>query len=300
MYNPPTNPNQFNRHFINVICSEDAVDYIMLDNNYINSITTELKQQRISGTTLFYVALPVSPGTHKLSSSEGNFACSLYGLGSDDAYGYPLGFALSKGIDTLSPRINIKEECGKLQGEIEEVLLNDYSGLYDINIIEDSTYNYNWNISRIFDNSMSGSFTANPIDAKRNAKITLEAIDNAGNKMIYVHTYSALSLIMSDTIQFKEIASGDSICIDYTIKNFGLDTVCFLQASMMGDNRLSFAEKGLPLFDECIAPGNTRTITICFKANPDTSDVSAFLYLETQCKTMITIPIRDRYINNLS
>lgn len=292
MYNPPTNPNQFNRHFINVICSEDAVDYIMLDNNYISSITTELKQQRISGTTLFYVALPVSPGTHKLSSSEGNFACSLYGLGSDDAYGYPLGFALSKGIDTLSPRINIKEECGKLQGEIEEVLLNDYSGLYDINIIEDSSYNYNWNISRIFDNSMSGSFTANPIDAKRNAKITLEAIDNAGNKTIYVHTYSALSLIMSDTIQFKEIASGDSICIDYTIKNFGLDTVCFLQASMMGDNRLSFVEKGLPLFDECIAPGNTRTITICFKANPDTSDVSAFLYLETQCKTMITVPIK--------
>jgi hypothetical protein len=283
---------QFQRNFINLICDQEATAVIVLDGIPVLTKAPQIINQRIDGTMLNYVSIQVTPGVHTLSTTSGGFACTLYGTGIDDAYAYPLGMALIESKDTLAPEFTISADCGKLQGLVREVLRDGFSGLYQVQIIRDSTYNYQWSISLIDDKATEASFSAQPVDYLRDARIMLEASDKAGNRRILSFRYSALSLAFDTSIVMPPVSRGDTVCIPYTIRNTGTDTMHFMQVSMHGDERLRFSKPGLPLYNGYLAPRESIMFEICFVAEPDSALNSGILSIEASCGRIIRIPIR--------
>ncbi|MFM8456969.1 MAG: hypothetical protein ACKOAK_09385, partial [Ignavibacteria bacterium] len=103
------------------------------------------------------------------------------GIGSDDAYAYPLAFGMVQGVDTTAPKISIKDSCGNIKGKINEQLIDDYTGLHDIQVIRDSTQNMNWSIAGFKEGDTTSTFSGNVINKLKDASIVIEVMDNAGN-----------------------------------------------------------------------------------------------------------------------
>ncbi|MFM7158660.1 MAG: hypothetical protein ACKO0Y_12675, partial [Bacteroidota bacterium] len=155
--------------------------------------------------------VPVYPGPHHLKTTEGAFNAALYGTGQDDAYAYPLAFGMVKGIDTSAPRITYRDSCGNIKGYIQEQLINDYSGLFDISVNRDSTFNMNWTLAGIRDGDLSAPFTASVINLLKDASILIEATDNAGNSSKSRYNYIAPNISLPDTLRFPKLRAGDTI-----------------------------------------------------------------------------------------
>ncbi len=266
--NPITNPRQFLRHFISLVCTEDAVDHIKLDNRLIKTIVTNLPNQRLNGTQLFYATVPVAPGTHHLSTMEGAFNAGLYGTGPDDAYAFPLAFGMVQGIDTSAPYIVMKDSCGFIKATIQERLIDDYSGLFDLSVIRDSTVNMNWAISGIRDGDLSASFTASVINMLKDASIVIESMDNAGNSTRSRYTYTAPKISIPDTLSFQKIQKGDTVSTFFNVRNIGKDTIIVKFANLDGDDRFRCLNI-IDLNDRKLAPNDTFALEIEFIGHGD-------------------------------
>lgn len=97
----------------------------------------------------------------------------------------------------------MKDSCGFIKATIQERLIDDYSGLFDLSVIRDSTVNMNWAISGIRDGDLSASFTASVINLLKDASIVIESMDNAGNSTRSRYTYTAPKISIPDTLSFK-------------------------------------------------------------------------------------------------
>ncbi|MGA1249367.1 MAG: hypothetical protein ACO3YM_02615 [Candidatus Kapaibacteriota bacterium] len=288
--NPPTNPKQFSKHFISLVCTEDAVDYIMLDNRYVKSIVSNLPNQRMNGTQLFYATVPVSPGTHHITTMEGAFNAALYGTGSDDAYAYPLAFGMVKGIDTSAPRIVMKDSCGIIKGTIQEPLINDYSGLHDISVIRDSTQNMNWALAGIRDGDLSATFTGSVINMLKDASFVIESIDNAGNSSRNRYYYTAPKISIPDTLRFSKINIGDTIRQSITVKNEGKETISIEYGKVDGDNRI-VCENITELNNRRLAPNDSIALSCSFigMGSEDTARANLRIFLGCGIVTDVNI-----------
>lgn len=280
--NPSTNPRQFLRHFISLVCTEDAVDHIKMDNRLIKTIVSNLPNQRLNGTQLFYATVPVTPGTHHISCMEGTFNAALYGTGPDDAYAYPLAFGMVQGIDTSAPHIVMKDSCGLIKATIQEQLIDDYSGLFDLSVIRDSTTNMNWAISGIRDGDLTASLTASVINMVKDASITIEAVDNAGNSRRSSYRYTAPQLSIPDTLTFQKIRVGDTVKSYVYVRNAGQDTIRILYANLEGDDRFRCINI-IDLNGKLLAPNDSLALTLEFIGRGDKDSAAANIRIFLGC-----------------
>ena len=288
--NPSTNPKQFSKHFISLVCTDDAVDHVMLDNRLVKTIVSNLPNQRVNGTQFFYATIPVTPGAHQLSTMEGSFNAGLYGTGSDDAYAYPLAFGMVKGIDTSAPSIVLKDSCGIVKGTIQERLVNDYSGLHDISIIRDSTQNMNWAIGGIRDGDLSTSFTATVIDMSKDANFVIEVMDNAGNVSRNRYSYTAPKITISDSLIFPKIKLGDTAKRMITLVNTGKVYCTIDFALLSGDDQFTSSNIS-NLNGRKLAPNDTFVIYCDFigEGKKDTAKSTIFLSLGCGITKSVTL-----------
>lgn len=288
--NPPEAPTQFSRHYISLVCSEDAVDHVMLDNRLIRNIVTNLPNQRVNGTQMFYATVPVMPGFHQLTTMEGSFIAGLYGTGSDDAYAYPLAFGMVQGIDSIAPIITIKDSCGNVQGIVEEVLKAEYSGLHDVYVLRDSTQNMNWSIAGMIDGDVTSTFSGSVIDPLKNASMVIEAMDNAGNTTRIRYSYSAPKIFIPDSLSFDKMIIGDTQCRRLTVKNTGKESILIKYANITGDSRIMGLNLSR-LTNTMIQADDSVLIDICFRANQGTDTAFAVIQVLLDCGIMKNIHV---------
>ncbi|NBO69270.1 hypothetical protein EBV26_02145 [bacterium] len=280
--NPATNPRQFTRHFISLVCTEDAVDHVMLDNRLVKSLITNFPNQRMNGTQYYYATVPVYPGPHHLKTTEGAFNAALYGTGQDDAYAYPLAFGMVKGIDTSAPRITYKDSCGNIKGYIQEQLINDYSGLFDISVNRDSTFNMNWTLAGIRDGDLSAPFTASVINLLKDASILIEATDNAGNSSKSRYNYIAPNISLPDTLRFPKIRAGDTIKRSFTVRNIGRGSTVIKFGKLDGDSRITCSNI-LDLTEKRLAPNDSIVLSCTFIGKGSSDSANAILSISLGC-----------------
>lgn len=288
--NPATNPKQFAQHFISLVCSEDAVDHIMLDNRLIRNAISNFPNQRMNGTQMFYVTVPVTPGFHRLSTMEGSFIAGLYGIGSDDAYAYPLAFGMVQGVDTTAPKISIKDSCGNIKGKINEQLIDDYTGLHDIQVIRDSTQNMNWSIAGFKEGDTTSTFSGNVINKLKDASIVIEVMDNAGNVSRMRYAYTAPKIIIPDSLFFDKVIMGDTQCKSIVIVNQSKSSILIKFMKLVGDTRIITSNLS-PFTNAMIAPNDSIHIDVCFRAlaGSDTAKTSLQILLDCGIYKSITI-----------
>ncbi len=288
--NPATNPKQFSQHFISLACTEDAVDHVMLDNRLIRNVISNFPNQRVNGTQMFYVTIPVTPGFHRLSTMEGSFIAGIYGIGPDDAYAYPLAFGMVKGVDTTAMKITLKDSCGIIKGKINEVLIDDYSGLLDINVLRDSTQNMNWSIAGFKEGDTISSFSGNVINKLKDASIVLEAMDNAGNISRIRYSYTAPKITIPDSLIFDTVIIGDTQCKSIVLHNSGKESILLKFAKLIGDNRIICSN--LSAFTNAtILPNDSISIDICFRALSGSDSAIASLQILLDCGIYKSIKI---------
>lgn len=280
--NPATNPKQFAQHFISLVCTEDAVDHVMLDNRLIRNAISNFPNQRVNGTQMFYVTVPVTPGFHRLTTMEGAFIAGLYGIGSDDAYAYPLAFGMVQGIDTTAPKISLKDSCGIIRGKITEVIIDDFSGLYDINVIRDSTQNMNWSLAGFKEGDTTTTFSGNVINKLKDAYMVIEVMDNAGNSSRFRYSYTAPKITIPDSLSFNKMIIGDTQCRDIVLHNTGKESILIKFAKLIGDTRMIGSNLSA-LTNAMIPPNDSIEIEICFRAITGSDSANATLQILFDC-----------------
>jgi hypothetical protein len=280
--NPTTNPKQFAQHFISLVCTEDAVDHVMLDNRLIRNAISNFPNQRVNGTQMFYVTVPVTPGFHRLTTMEGAFIAGLYGIGSDDAYAYPLAFGMVQGVDTTAPKISLKDSCGIIKGKITEVIIDDFSGLYDVNVIRDSTQNLNWSLAGFKEGDTTTTFSGNVINKLKDAFMVIEVMDNAGNSSRLRYVYSAPKITIPDSLSFDKMIMGDTQCRKIVLHNTGKESILIQFAKLIGDARMIGSNLSA-LTNAMIPPNDSIQIEICFRAIAGTDSANATLQILFDC-----------------
>lgn len=280
--NPATNPKQFTQHFISLVCTEDAVDHVMLDNRLIRNAISNFPNQRVNGTQMFYVTIPVTPGFHRLTSMEGAFIAGLYGIGSDDAYAYPLAFGMLQGIDTTAPKISLKDSCGIIKGKITEVTIDDFSGLHDVNVIRDSTQNMNWSLAGFKEGDTTTSFFGNVINKLKDALMVIEVMDNAGNSSRIRYSYTAPKITIPDSLLFDKMIMGDTQCRKIILYNTGKESILIKFANLIGDARMIGSNLST-LTNAMIPPNDSIQIEICFRAIEGSDSANATLQILFDC-----------------
>ena len=280
--NPATNPKQFAQHFISLVCTEDAVDHVMLDNRLIRNAISNFPNQRVNGTQMFYVTVPVTPGFHRLTTMEGAFIAGLYGIGSDDAYAYPLAFGMVQGVDTTAPKISLKDSCGIIKGKITEVIIDDFSGLYDVNVIRDSTQNMNWSLAGFKEGDTTTTFSGNVINKLKDAFMVIEVMDNAGNSSRLRYVYTAPKITIPDSLSFDKMIMGDTQCRKIVLHNTGKESILIQFAKLIGDARMIGSNLSA-LTNAMIPPNDSIQIEICFRAIAGTDSANATLQILFDC-----------------
>jgi hypothetical protein len=288
--NPATNPKQFTKHFISLVCTEDAVDHVMLDNRLIRNAISNFPNQRINGTQMFYVTVPVTPGFHRLTTMEGAFIAGLYGIGSDDAYAYPLAFGMVQGIDSTAPQISLKDSCGIIKGKITEIIIDDFSGLHDVNVIRDSTQNMNWTLAGFKEGDTTTTFFGNVINKLKDAFMVIEAIDNAGNASRIRYSYTAPKISIPDSLSFDKMIMGDTQCRKIVLHNTGKESILIKFAQLIGDDRI-IAPNLSALTNAMISTNDSVQIEICFRAIIGSDSANATLQILFDCGIYKTLRI---------
>lgn len=97
-YRVCTPTNDFPTNFVNVIALSGSIAGTLLDGAPIPGPFTP-----IGATAYSYARVPISPGSHTVTSASAPFACYVYGWAEYDAYGHPACFYFG---DVMPPTIN--------------------------------------------------------------------------------------------------------------------------------------------------------------------------------------------------
>jgi hypothetical protein len=275
---------QFDSNFVLVIAEDSTINNLTLDGKLLYIDSPDIKIQFISGTNYHWIKAYVKPGTHQLLCQNGKFNAILYGIGEADAYAQLVGSLLANPFtnDSIPPDISLKFECGKLDGYAFEPVLGKNFGIEYIQVIEDSTYNFKWNISPKFDTTTFITIHAEPQDVSRDGKIVLEIRDKNGNGGRYRYFFNKLQLSAPGLFDFGGVHSHDTVCRDFNIINYGKDTLLVNDSYLLKkDLRIRYVlNKILPYK---LLPKDTVSGRICFDPRGDSLPVDNQLVFVYGC-----------------
>lgn len=283
---------QYFENYVNIVCERAAVPSITLDGTNLLSKYPRLIDQQIPNTQYNWLVVPVKPGVHDFRADIGRFSGIVYGTAPEDSYALSLGLSLLKTtfVDSTPPSFAFQSNCDKITVQATEAAGANAIGLDEVSILKDSTYNYTWEIDSVYENTMSLTVAAEPIDITKNGRIVIIARDKLGNGRQLTYVYNALSLEVRDNIVFKAVNWKDSTCEKVVVKNNGTDTILFLGSAITGDKRVNF-DGIIPLVNQRLAPKDSVSFIVCFKPQNDSSSLNAKLMLSLTCGRQITIPL---------
>jgi len=280
--------NQFKRHWVNLVVSEDAIATARLNGTLLTSIAPTLPNQQLpwtlSGTRYHWLQLPVAPGTvYELRTQRGAFAGILYGTGYVDSYALVLGSGLlppgqsDATPPTVSPRTS---PCGGLT-----LLCSDTeAGIAWAQPIPDSTWNYRWTYTQ--STPHEALLQAQPDDPSRDGQLLVEVRDNAGNRQWYRQRYWAPRLQWNPlTIQLLGVPVSGVSCQDLQLINSGYDTVTIRRITA-NDRRLTITAT-LPIV---LPPQGSTTVSVCLRPNGDSRPLRDTVTMETSCSVVFSVP----------
>ncbi|MBX3043967.1 MAG: choice-of-anchor D domain-containing protein [Candidatus Kapabacteria bacterium] len=286
---------KFTDHYVTVVASREALGFLKLDGVLVSSIS-EIGQQPIEGTNLFWARLPLSSGKHELISLEGRFAGVLFGVGRFDSYAMTLGCSLQNPFsdDNIDPTITVQEDCGNLKGTITDVINSESYGIYYAWVQTDSTFNYKWKIDPISSDAEVITFTAEPIDKFKDGKFIIDYLDKGGNKGRYVFFYDAINIEYPKEILLPNIDYNDSLCIEFKVKNNGKRAIELLRSQITNDSRISLYSN--PEIPEVLSPDEEVIFKICLDPKGNSSSFYGKVNLFFGCDVEFEIPYRGDLI----
>ncbi len=294
--NPTVNPDQFRYHFVSIIADSRSLNSLMYDGRLISNFT-QILSQIIPGTNYHYARFSVPQGRHKISCQNGGFIATLIGVGDADAYAHIIGSSIINPYrkDTIPPIIEFNYNCGKVTGFAYEPLPTPYldtinTGLDYAQVIEDSTYNFTWDITPITDTTTYIEINAQVIDIKQDGMFVIDIRDRNGNGERHRFVYRRLLVNTPSSFDFGDIDARDSLCNNFNIINEGQDTL-LVKASYLAknDTRLRYIlDKNLPYY---LPPGDTIKGTICFEPRNDTNNLDNQLVIIYDCDLVSRIPV---------
>ena len=86
-----------------------------------------------------------------------------------------------------------------------EFIIDDFSGLHDVNVIRDSTQNMNWSLAGFKEGDTTTTFSGNVINKLKDAYMVMEVMDNAGNSSRIRYSYTAPKITIPDSLSFEKI-----------------------------------------------------------------------------------------------
>lgn len=274
--------SQFDRYYIHVICTADALAGLRMNSDLLIDLAPELILQTIGSSDLHWARLQVHPSKlYKLTTPTGRFSGIVYAHGAADSYGFPLGtsYLLDGPVDSIAPVVTASGTCGTITGTITDNE-PDASGLFEV--YADSTDNYILTKDTMSDTSTVIGFSARPDDPYRDARMTIVAVDRAGNQTSLRFTYKAPSISFDSTLTLPIIPEGNTTCTPALITNTGDSSLIISGVFDMGDSRVTL--KNIPAFPLTLDPGETLTFEVCYTATDDTSAVKAQILFRYGCQ----------------
>lgn len=283
---------QFPAHYVGIVANSAAVGSIKIDNKSIVSISN-LAQNRILDTDLYWTVLPIQWGTHEITTSQGGFTSWIFGRGDADSYGAIIGSALADPFeeDTIPPEITVVEDCGKISGKVEEIVDPQSSGIDFVEVVESETYNYKWEIDSIGNQKSVVNFSAEPVDMFANGMIVIEYRDRNGNGGRYRYQYTGyqFKVPLDWELVFKKTPMDGEDCIDFFIRNIGSKDALLRSISAKGDLRVR-ANSPEPL-PHMLKAGDQLKCSLCFKPGGNFDSLFAELEILFECEIAFNIPI---------
>ncbi|MGQ9819095.1 MAG: T9SS type A sorting domain-containing protein [Candidatus Kapaibacteriales bacterium] len=286
------NPNQFIGHYINVVGTIDALDSTTLNNVLIKNLPSNIHILELFGGTHFWANIKLSYGKYKLSTPKGKFSGVIYGAGLADAYAIVLGSSLKNPYvyDSTPPIITFSEDCGDIYATIEDYDEPNRSGIGYVFIIKDSTFNYNYQISQLTEQTLQVTLSAKVIDKTKKAQIIFEGRDRNGNFRRFTHIYEPPLISHPLEILFENVKPYDSISKKFYLVNIGTNI-------SIQDIHLKRKESRLFLYVKDRIPidlkySDSTEILVNVSPNGSFNEIYDTLIIATDCNFLIEIPIR--------
>jgi hypothetical protein len=287
------NQEQFINHYIYVVAEKKAIPTLTLDGVYVHQLD-DIYGQKINDLDYHYAVLEVDRGKHILKSTTGLFSGVLYGVGSYDSYATVLGAGMNdiEFQDTIPPAFALDAYCGKVNGKIFETDDPINTGIRSVEVIEDETNNFLWTIGPITDSTMSVSFSAEVEDEFKDATLTIEVRDYAGNGKRYAYTFAGIVIEYPKDIFINSLSSKDTNCITFYAKNNGNFPIDIEDIKTYGDSRVQITNTfDFPII---IPKEDSLEITICVINNDDTTNVAALFKFFFSCKRQANANIKTK------
>ena len=281
---------KFINHYINIVADSLAVSTLRLNNTSVKSISN-IQNQRILSTNLYWAQLSIGRGNHVLKADSGLFSGLIYGVGRYDSYAMALGSSLQNPFvdDKIPPELSYHDSCDCLVGEITDLIAENSYGIYYAFVRKEQTSNYKVNFSPFTPDMTKISFTACPLDLYKDARLVIDYMDKNGNTKVFEYNYFAKNLNYQQNLLLGTLNSKDSICVDYVITNNGQSDQTIADFNYFGDDRIKlYNDLNLP---HIIKPGEFITIKVCVAGKNDTSSINGNLALDFGCEIRDTIPI---------
>lgn len=289
--NTPNNPNQFDAHYIYIVCEQKAIPTLVLDGYYVKDTNPMIQVQNVPGTQFNWARIQLKDGVHEIFCLDGKFSGVLYGTGLADSYGMTLGSSLNNPYknDTIPPTLSVNENCGRINGVVKETIDSINSGISFLYVDKDMTFNYQWQFSPYTDTSTTISFTAQPLDPTISGQFVLDVYDKNNNKYEYQFYYKGMDLEIPNNVDFGIVNLKDTLCRTIPIINNSMDTVRIDSISGITDSRLSI--KPYFTFPEFLAPGDTILFDLCFIPDTSAGKLSQNIFIAFECDRFKYIPV---------
>lgn len=290
-----TNPMQYTVHYVAIIAEQSAIPTLFLDSKKIDTISN-ISNQQILGTNLYWCIISDTlfdrNKSHKISSTTGKFSGIIFGVGTFDSYAMALGSSLVDAdlVDEMPPIINLEVDCFTLSGKIYDFGDSNASGIDFANINETQTTNFRWNFDPIAPNDSIITFRADVIDIYSPGKLIIEYWDKIGNKGTYTYNFNPIKLDFPNILDFKSVQWTDSVCINFTIKNLGEDSIILQSIVLPDDPRVKFYFD--TDFPKNLYKNDAVLGQICFKPENTTYNLFDSLQLQFSCGITKSIPIK--------
>lgn len=256
-------------HYVNVVIPTERASSLRLDGAPVTA-----GFNRIANTSYSYAQIPVRSGNHEMRADV-PFGLYIYGYGPYNSYGYPGGIV----FDTLykdqkPPDFRWYDTCGGLIGRL----------------IDDNPLDFGVESVRLTDGSQNTTLFTEPfqrgddtlpfqvrlVDPFEDGVAVMIGVDTAGLDRRYRVEVKGFTVAITrgqtgpNVMDTLASLNGREFCTQFTLTNYGR----FKQ--VIEALRLSDTPDGLRIdtpFPLTLAPGESRTVSICYVHTGDTSFV---------------------------
>jgi len=230
---PPQDQPQFNRHYVTIVGETKNFSTITMDDQPMAS-QPEYQGGVIPNTDYSWASLRVSDGAIHVLQGDALFGGYVYGLGTYDSYGWPVGAGLRKFDvpDNSRPILAARSDCNG-----PEIIVRD-SGAFESGLLDawlDTAASTNMRFNREFiirgDEYSLGRLTL--IDPTLPGYGVVIAEDLAGNRDTIEVDFAVTSPEFDrDSVFLFDIRPGDSVGLPVAVMNTSVDTMRFTSARL--------------------------------------------------------------------